>query len=128
MQAADEYGLDPALLVAIARQESGPSFDADARNPNSGAMGVMQFMGPTWEDENPGGDPYDPYDSIMTGARYYDKLQDYFGGDDRSALAAYNWGWGNVINNGASANALPAETQHYLDQILNTYYPQYAGR
>ena len=39
-------GADPALLLAIARRESG--FDAAARNHRSSARGLMQFTSATW--------------------------------------------------------------------------------
>lgn len=49
---AASYDLDPALPLAIARCESG--FRWDARNPNSSAAGVMQYLNGTWANTSAG--------------------------------------------------------------------------
>lgn len=43
---AAEYGVDPAYLQALITRESGGN--ADAKNPNSSARGLGQFIRPTW--------------------------------------------------------------------------------
>ncbi len=45
-QAAGETGIEPAYLMALADKES--SFDIDAKNPASSALGLFQFVRGTW--------------------------------------------------------------------------------
>src|SRR5262249_34916463 len=59
----------------------------------TGDVGIAQFQ-PATADEL-GVDPTDPFASIAGAARYLRKLFDQFGSWD-AALAAYNWGPGNV--------------------------------
>jgi soluble lytic murein transglycosylase-like protein len=47
-----------------------------------------------------------------------------YNGNLDSALAAYNWGPGNVDRKGTSA--LPQETREYLVKV-KSYYNQYIG-
>jgi len=96
-----------------------------------GAVGVMQFMPKTWQewwDETvgiqglPGADRTNPEASIAAGAAYMAKLREVFGSME-GALAAYNWGWGNVRRHlrryGALAEShLPSETRQYIQRII----------
>jgi len=109
--AAGKYGLDPSLVVAVANQESGG-------NPNAvspaGAQGVMQLM-PATAQQFGVTDPFDPAQNIDAGVRYLAQLMNQFG-DPQLALAAYNWGPGNVAKYGTSN--WPAETANYVSSIL----------
>ena len=112
-EAAETYGVDYNLLVAMAKQESG--FDANATS-SSGAMGIMQLMPATAEElgvEN----PYDAYENIMGGAKYIAQKLEEQGGNVGLALAAYNAGSGAV----AAAGGIPEyeETQNYVINITS---------
>jgi membrane-bound lytic murein transglycosylase D len=119
----------PQDLIYLAVAESG--FQAQALNRRSGAGGMWQFM-PTgayglerngWVDER-----FDPEQSSLAYARYMKELYDQFG-DWYLAMAAYNWGPGNVqravMRTGYAdfwelykRNALPKETKNYVPGII----------
>ena len=108
-EAAKKYGLDPNELKAQIKAESG--FNPRAVSP-AGAAGLMQLMPKTAKDleiKN----VFDPRENIMGGAKYMRQLLDMFGGDRDKALAAYNWGMGNV----SSGGAYPKETREYIARI-----------
>jgi len=104
------YGLPANMLSSIAYQES--RYNKNARS-KAGAIGLMQFLPSTARDY--GIDPTDPIASIDAAGRYMRDLYKKFGSWDQ-ALAAYNWGQGNLAKKGLSA--APAETQNYFSQIL----------
>jgi hypothetical protein len=108
-QAGARYGIDPALLAAVASQESG--FDAGAVS-KSGALGLMQFMPST--AQGLGVDPLDPSSAINGAAKYLSGLTGQFGSTSL-ALAAYNAGPGAVSRYGG----IPpyAETQNYVRAV-----------
>ena len=110
-QAAQRYGVDPSLALAVANQESG--LDQSARS-SAGAIGVMQLMPST--AAGLGVDPTDPAQNVDGGVRYLSQLLKQFGGDVSLALAAYNAGPGNV----QKYRGIPpfAETQSYVTRIL----------
>ena len=109
--AARTNGLDPALVRAVALQESGLRHEARS---NKGAMGVMQLTADTAHDL--GVDPKDLHQNIQGGAAYLRTLIGAFGGDVAKALAAYNAGPGAVQR----YNGVPpfAETRNYVNQIM----------
>jgi hypothetical protein len=87
-------------------------------NPKSGATGLMQLLPSTARDL--GVDPTDESQNAAGGRRYLGEMYDKYGNWD-DALAAYNWGPGNVdkwIKNGHDPSKLPAETQQYVAQVL----------
>jgi len=116
-QAAARYGVDPALALAVAQRESG--LNPNAQSP-AGAQGVMQLEPPTAAQYGVT-NPFDPAQNIDAGVHYLaDLIRQY--GDVAKALAAYNWGPGNV--NAAIAryganwlSAAPGETQNYVSAI-----------
>jgi soluble lytic murein transglycosylase-like protein len=110
--AAARYGIDPALLRGLVRQESG--FDPRAHS-SVGAMGLTQLMPGTAASLGVT-DPYDPVQSLDGGARYLREMLDRFGDDPAKALAAYNAGPGAVARFGGVPPY--AETQHYVQNIL----------
>src|SRR4051812_13734037 len=87
--AAGRAGCDPDLFERQIQQESG--FDPDAFNAISGATGIAQLV-PRF---HPGVDPRDPLASLEYAARWMASLFQQYG-TYRRALAAYNWGPGNV--------------------------------
>lgn len=90
-QAEYQYGLPPRLLARVAKQES--NFEPGAHNVGSGARGMMQII-PKW---HPGVNvtDLDPQDDIFYAAKYLRENYDTFGSWAK-ALAAYNWGPGNL--------------------------------
>jgi soluble lytic murein transglycosylase-like protein len=109
--AAAKYGIDPALLKGLIKQESG--FDAAARS-GAGAIGLTQLMPATAAAL--GVDPTVPAQAIDGGARYLRQQLDRFGGDASKALAAYNAGPGAVAKYGGVPPY--AETQNYVTSVL----------
>jgi membrane-bound lytic murein transglycosylase D len=119
----------PQDLIYLAVAESG--FQPQALNARSGAGGMWQFM-PTgayglarngWFDER-----FDPEKSSVAYAKYMKTLYNQFG-DWYLAMAAYDWGPGNVqravMKTGYAdfwelyrRNVLPAETKNYVPGII----------
>lgn len=122
--ASAKYNVPLCILVECSRQESQFNPNAannkrDPRNPNY-AQGIMQIVPvshPTVKD------PYDPQEAIPYGAKYLAEQHTSFGSWDK-ALAAYNWGPGNIrkflkAHDGLLViSDLPAETAHYVPTIL----------
>ncbi len=109
-EAATRYNVDPALVRAIAWQES--RFNTQARSPK-GAIGIMQLMPATAAQL--GVNPNDPRENILGGVAYLAMMLNQFGGDVRLALAAYNAGPEAVRR----YQGIPpyAETQAYVKSI-----------
>jgi hypothetical protein len=107
-----KYNLPRGLLDSVWSAESGRG--KNMRSP-AGAMGHFQFMPGTASEyglSNP--DNFDQ--SADAAARYYRDLIARYGGDVNKAVAAYNWGMGNVDRKGMGA--MPSETQGYLAKVL----------
>lgn len=116
--ASRRYGVDENLVRAVVKAES--DFQAGSTS-SKGAMGLMQLMPETARDlgvEN----PYDPAENVTGGVRYLRMLMDRYGGDVDQALAAYNWGMGNLDR---SDGSLPGETRTYLTRVRR-YYEQFS--
>ncbi len=109
--AADRYGIDVELLMAVSWTESG--FQPDAESA-AGAIGLMQLMPDTAEWL--GVDPHDIVENIDGGAKFLRHLIDRFGRLDL-VLAAYNAGPGAV----EAAGGVPSirETQRYVPLVLS---------
>lgn len=109
---AEMYNDLPAgILSRMAYQES--RYNPLAESP-AGAVGLMQFMPATWREWGRGGSIYDPHAQIAAAGRYlrwlYDRTDSW-----PLALAAYNWGIGNVTRKGMGE--APRETRLYVAQI-----------
>lgn len=105
--------LDPALIEKIIMAES--KGDPNAKS-SAGAQGLMQIMPETAKEiglEN----PFDPEENIKAGTKYFAELHKQFKGDTRKALAAYNWGQGNVKEDPELKNA-PKETHAYIKKVM----------
>jgi len=87
-----------------------------------GAQGAMQIMRETGKDPGFGVTPLrnnSPEENRRFGRDYFAAMLNYYKGDVYNALAAYNWGPGNVdawIKGGSKQNAMPAETKNYIAQ------------
>ena len=113
--AAVKYGVDPKLVSAVAEAESSRRPDAVS---SAGAVGVMQLMPETAKALGVN-NVYDPAQNIDGGAKYLKEMLDDFGGDVRSAVAAYNAGPQGVKAYGGVPPY--AETQNYVNKVLDLY-------
>lgn len=109
-KASARFGVSPHLIKAVIQAES--SFNHQAVSP-AGAQGLMQLM-PATAKELGVDNPFDPEQNVMGGTRYLKSLLDRYEGDLDKALAAYNWGMGNLERN---PDALPAETRNYQSKV-----------
>jgi hypothetical protein len=113
-KAARRYEVDPDLIRSVIKTES--NFDAQAVS-SKGAMGLMQLMPDTAKDLGVK-NAYDPEENIMGGTRYLKTLLERYDGKVDLALAAYNWGMGNLENN---PQRLPKETSNYIARVTAYY-------
>jgi len=120
----------PTELLAVAFVESG--FNPQALSPK-GARGIWQFMPGTAAAYGLSVRPTDdhrthPEHSTRAAARYLRDLYRQFG-DWKLALAAYNWGEGNIqrvidrtgirdFDEMARRGLLPLETRNYVPSVL----------
>jgi peptidoglycan lytic transglycosylase len=120
---AEHYRIDPALLAGVIYAES--EFDARARS-EAGAIGLMQLLPSTARGiaTRTGGtafvvdDLYDPEVNVRYGAWYLRHLLDRYG-DERTALAAYHAGQGNVDRWRAAGTGIGfPETRAYVERVL----------
>jgi soluble lytic murein transglycosylase len=112
-EAAQEEGLDPALVAALILQES--SFDAGALS-RAGARGLMQVMPATGRRiARSKGQRYrraalhDPGTSIDFGTHYLRQMSERYSGAVEKVLAAYNAGPHRVDSWTALRGELPPE-------------------
>lgn len=108
--AANEHGVDPALIRALIHAESG--FNPRAKS-KKGAIGLMQLMPGTASDM--GVNPNSATENIEGGVKYLALLLDQYKGDITLATAAYNAGPGMVNK----YNGVPpfSETQTYVKRV-----------
>ncbi len=118
---AGRQGVDPALVKAVIRAESG--FVPTARSPK-GAQGLMQLMPATarmhqvWR-------AYDPNENIEGGVKHLRMLLQQYRGNVRLALAAYNAGGGAVSRYGG-VPPYP-ETIEYIQRVFR-FRDHYRGQ
>lgn len=117
---ATEAGADVALALAQAQQES--QFVADATS-KAGAIGLFQLMPGT--AQYLGVDPNSPEQNIRGGVRFLASLRNQFK-ELHTALAAYNWGPGNVDHAQAKYGEfwpwyVPDETHGYVRAVMRNY-------
>lgn len=132
---AAQNGLDPALVYAVIRSESG--FSSTARS-SVDARGLMQLTPDTFQwvryrlgEEGAAGSEllYDPYENIRYGCANLGFLVGEFGRED-TALAAYHAGRGSVSRwlgdescsqDGATLDCIPyRDTDQYVKKVLET--------
>jgi soluble lytic murein transglycosylase len=140
---AATFGIEPALVWAVMRQES--AFSPVAVS-SSNAQGLMQVIPSTWDwlaelQREPPGDPFDPDTNVRYGTYYLRWLLNYFGGDLELAVASYNRGQGYIRRlfegdlvasdkDDLYRHIDALETREYLQRVtlhLETYRALYGG-
>ena len=115
-EASIRYGLSFSLIKAMIRVESNFNSKAVSRK---GALGLMQVMPKNLKSLDIG-DPFDPKQNIMGGARYFRSLVDRFNGKLPLALAAYNAG-PNMVDKYRDIPPIE-ETQNYVKKVMEFFY------
>ncbi len=108
---AERVSLAPDLIHAVVKAESNYKPDAVS---HAGARGLMQLM-PATAEELGVKDSFDPRQNLLGGSSYLKQLLDKYEGDLDHALAAYNWGQGNVDRHGLEK--MPEETRTYIARV-----------
>lgn len=108
--------------IALAVIWSESNGDPEAVSP-VGAQGLMQLM-PATSRELGVRDPFIPEENIRGGVEYLRRMGNLFDADWAAALAAYNWGPGNMQRRSGWPGAgwmerLPAETKAYVPRVLD---------
>jgi soluble lytic murein transglycosylase-like protein len=114
--ASERYGVSFPLLKAIIKAES--DFDPLVVS-KKGATGLMQIMPQNFKSLGIK-DPFDPWQNINAGARYFKQMFDRFNGKLSLSLAAYNAGPTAVDR----YKTIPPyeETEEYVRRVLKYYY------
>lgn len=122
VEASREHGLEPALVLAVIEVES--RFDPFAVS-HKGALGLMQILPSTgapiarrlgipWRGPQT---LFDPHANLRIGVAYLRELIDRYA-NVRAALAAYNWGPGEIDARLRQGDVLPAS---YPERVLDAY-------
>lgn len=112
-QASKRFEVEPHLIKAVIRAESG--FDTRAVS-SKGAKGLMQLM-PDTAYEMDVEDPFSPEENIFGGTRYLRLLLKRFKNNKRLALAAYNAG-PEMVKAYGGVPPFP-ETKTFIKRVLN---------
>ncbi|HJQ37610.1 MAG TPA: lytic transglycosylase domain-containing protein [Thermoanaerobaculia bacterium] len=136
LEDAKRYNADPALVLAIMREES--RFNPRAKS-QAAARGLLQFIITTARDigrdvglvDVSPEDLYDPRVIIRLGAKYISELTEQFAGNRYCATAAYNAGpnqvalWKRLQPAAGDDYFLSAinfdETKHYVRKVMHSY-------
>jgi len=121
-QASDKHGIPASIIAGLIETES-------AWNPtavsNAGARGLAQFMPATAAEW--GVRPNDPQSAINGAGAYLKYLVDYFKGDMRKAIFAYNGGMGNIEKYGGPIPG-SRENQEYYGKVMKGAYKYGYGK
>lgn len=104
---AKEEGVDPAIMLAIAQQESG--FNPNAVGDGGKSFGLFQIYSSAHPDYKGG---TDPEANTRYATRLFKGLLNQNNGSVNRALWAYNAGQGNV-----NRGVLPSSTKQYINNI-----------
>jgi soluble lytic murein transglycosylase-like protein len=115
--AAQTYNVEPDLIHAVIRQESGGYPCAISEK---GAMGLMQLM-PDTASEMGATEPFDVTQNVSAGTRFLAELLQRYKGDLIRVLGAYNAGPAAVDRTG-DPPPFP-ETINYIQSILERLKP-----
>jgi len=115
IRAANHHDVSFPLIKAMIKVES--DFNPNAIS-EKGAMGLMQIM-PFNFKQLAITDPFDPWENIMGGVRYFKNMLNKFNGDLYLSLAAYNAG-PNAVDKYGCIPPYP-ETIDYVDKVLKYY-------
>jgi hypothetical protein len=117
--ASEKYGVNANLIKAIIKTES--NFDPNAVS-SAGAKGLMQLM-PCNIEHYGVNDAFNIEQNIDAGTRHIKDYLKSYNNDLNMALAAYNFGPGNMASRGISSSSdfykLPTETKNYIAKINN---------
>ncbi len=122
---ANQWGLPPALIIAVITQESGGNSRVVS---SAGAVGLMQIEPGTAQDiatavglstATVDQELYNPEDNVELGSYYLHYLLGTFNGNTTLAVAAYNAGPGAVEQYGG----IPpyAQTEQYVRDVMTLY-------
>lgn len=117
---SQKYGIPQHMLYSVWAQESRKG--NMKKSSAAGAKGHFQFMPGTAKAYGISGREWDFDASSDAAARYFQWLLKHYNGDHSKALAAYNWGNGNLdkaikqYGTGWFAH-MPKETQGYVNSI-----------
>ncbi len=109
---AKEMGVEPAIVLSIAKTESG--FNQNAKSAG-GHIGVFQLSGAT--AKSMGFNPYNLDENIKAGITYYKRMYDTFGSMEL-AIAAYNSGPVAIKRNN---NTIPSKSKAFVSKIMKDY-------
>ncbi|MFA5921617.1 MAG: lytic transglycosylase domain-containing protein [Methylococcaceae bacterium] len=116
---SEKFGVSESFINKIIDLES--SGGKNAGTSEAGAQGVMQLMPPTARDMGVK-NVFDTEENIMGGTKYLSQLLKKYGGNERLAGGAYNWGPGNMdafikTGKGSKGQPMPEETKDYMERI-----------
>jgi len=132
--AAVKHGLDPALLAAVAAQETGgPGANGGRNELGDGGHGHGLFqIDDRWHDFAKSPAAMDPAENADYAAGLLSGLLKRYGGNVRQALSAYNSG--SPTGEGTTTTWSDGQTLDYADSVLRHYQqlgqslPQNAAR
>lgn len=111
-----QNGLPPGMLMSVFGMESHYG-DPRYMLSKKGAKGPFGVMPDTAKEYDIFGKEMDFDAAGPAMAKKLAHLLQFYGGDQRLAAAAYNWGEGNLAKVGNDINKAPAETRAYADAV-----------
>ena len=94
IETAERYGIDPAIIFAMAFRES--TYNPDCVGDGGDSYGLMQVQ-PKWHSERMERlgcfDLLDPYQNVTVAIDYLNEMLEWYGRDVAKALTAYNRGF-----------------------------------